>query len=269
MIKVVLCGAAGKMGRAIIRELVKSDDVRLVGAIEAPDNPAVGSDAGLVAGTKSLGVQIVGTQKLERIIKKTKPDVLVDFTVAHAAVKNVKIAAKHGVQIVVGTTGFTKEQLEEIENAVKESGVTAVLSPNMSVGMNVLFELVKEAAKLLGKEYSVEIIEIHHKEKRDAPSGTALRIAEILSKEMGGLRIIVGRTSEEKREGIYIHSLRIGDVTGEHTVIFAGQGERLEITHKAHGRETFAAGVLRAVRFAYKHRKMGKICDMWDVLGLR
>lgn len=269
MIKVVLCGAAGKMGRAIVREISKSNDIKLVGAIEASDSQAVGSDAGLVAGTGSLGVQIVGTQDLERIIENTKPDVLIDFTVAHAAVKNVKIAAKHSVQVVVGTTGFTKEQLEEIENVVKESGITAVLSPNMSIGMNVFFELVRKAVRLLGKEYSAEVIEIHHREKRDAPSGTALRIAEILSKEMGGLEIIAGRTAEERRKGIYIHSLRIGDVVGEHTVIFAGSGERLEITHRAHGRETFAAGVLRAVRFVHENRKMGKVCDMRDVLELK
>lgn len=266
MIKVVLCGAAGKMGKTIIREIVKTNDIQLVGAVEAPNNPAVGSDAGVLAGVGNLGVKV--SSDLSETLRRSKPDVLIDFTVADAAVENVKTAAKHGVQVVVGTTGFGKEQMREIEEAVKKFGITAVISPNMSVGVNVLFDLVGRAAELLGREYSAEVIEIHHREKRDAPSGTALHIAEILA-EKSGAEIVAEELPSRKENVIRVHSLRLGDVAGEHIVVFAGRGERLEIVHRAHGRETFAAGVLKAVKYAYEHRGTGRIYDMRDVLGLR
>jgi 4-hydroxy-tetrahydrodipicolinate reductase len=269
MIGVVLCGACGRMGRAIVRETVRSRDIRLVAATEAPGSPMIGRDAGEVAGVGRIGVAVAGAGELERLIDEARPDVLVDFTVAEAAVENVRVAAGRGVQVVVGTTGFRAEQVEEMRRIVESSGITAIVSPNMAVGVNVLFELVERAARLLGPGYSAEVVEIHHEGKLDSPSGTALQIAEILSRGMGGLEVIAGRRANERRKGIYVHSLRLGDVVGEHTVVFAGGGERIEITHRAHGREAFASGVLRAVRYAFEHRGMGKICDMRDVLGLR
>jgi len=274
MIKVAVCGACGRMGRLLIRMISEQLDMKVVAAVDAPKTPAAGKDAGELAGVGKLGVKIVGAEHLARTLRETKPDVLVDFTNAEAAVQNVRVASEGGVAVVVGTTGFTPKQQAEVAEIVKKKKIAAVVAPNMSVGVNVFFKLVGEAARSLGSGYDVEIVEAHHMHKADAPSGTALRAAEIIAKEFGlGKESIkcgrpAGKRPRAKGE-IYIHSIRAGDIVGEHVVTFATPGERVEIVHRAHSRETFAAGALKAIRHVVKKGKLGIVQDMQDVLGLR
>jgi len=274
VIRVAVCGACGRMGKLIVQQVAKQSDMKLVAAIDAPNTPLAGKDVGEVAGIGGLGVLIVGAEKLAETLERSKPDVLVDFTRAEAAVQNVKEAAKSSIAVVVGTTGFSPEQVGEIKSAVEKGKVAAVIAPNMSVGVNVFFKLVEEAARVLGKDYDVEIVEAHHVRKLDAPSGTALRAAEIVAQEFGlGKESIkcgrpAGERPREKGE-IYIHSIRAGDIVGEHTVVFSTPGERVEIVHRTHSRETFAAGAMNAIRHVVEKGKPGVIQDMQDVLGLR
>ncbi len=257
MIRVAVCGACGRMGRLIIRQIAKQDDMKLVAAIDAPGTPSAGEDAGELADVGKLGVKIVGAGELAEVLKQSKPDVLVDFTKADATVQSVKIASAAGVSVVIGTTGFTEGQRAEIEKAIKAGKIRAVISPNMSVGVNVFFKSVRETARMLGNDYGVEIVEAHHIHKRDAPSGTARRAAQIIAEEFGW--------SEDK---IKIESIREGDIVGEHTVIFSTPEERVEIIHRAQSRETFAAGAVKAVRHVVEKGKPGVVQDMQDVLGL-
>jgi 4-hydroxy-tetrahydrodipicolinate reductase len=246
------------MGRLIVRQISKQKDMKLVAAIDAPSAPEVGKDAGELAGVGKIGVNIVGADKLAGELKRSKPNVLVDFTNASAAVQNIKTAAEAGVALVVGTTGFTTEQLGTIERTIKGKKVRAVVSPNMSVGVNVFFKSIEETAKMLGGDYGVEIVEVHHVHKKDAPSGTAKKAAQIVAKALG------------RSEGsIKIRSIREGEVVGDHTVIFSNPEERIEIVHRAKSRETFAAGAIKAIRHVVKKGKPGVIHDMQDVLGLR
>jgi len=257
LIRVVVCGACGRMGRLIVRQVAGQKDMRLVGAVEAPGAGEIGSDAGELAGVGKLGVPVTGAEKLHELLASQRPDVLVDFTNAASAVENVRRAAEAGVSVVVGTTGFTGEQREAMEGAIRKNGIRAVISPNMSVGVNVFFKAVEETARMLGREYEVEIVEVHHVHKRDAPSGTAKRVAQIVAG-------VLGKRDDE----IKIRSIREGEVVGDHTVIFSGQNDRIEITHRALSRETFAAGVIKAIRYVFREAPPGKICDMQDVLGL-
>jgi 4-hydroxy-tetrahydrodipicolinate reductase len=211
---------------------------------------------------------------LEDTLKKARPDVLVDFTVANAAVEAIKVAARNGIDLVVGTTGFTKGQAEEIEEAIKKGGVSAVISPNMATGVNVFFKVAQDIAATLGREYDIEIIEAHHKHKKDAPSGTALKIGELIAKALGrdldaiGIFGRKGAIGERSKEEIGIHAVRGGDIVGDHTVLFAGDGERLEIVHRAHSRQAFVNGAIKAIRFVHERGKKGKIYSSWDVLGI-
>ncbi len=274
MIRVAVCGACGRMGKLVIREVAGQSDMKVVAAIDAPKTPSAGKDVGEVAGVGKLGVAVVGAERLGDVLRDTKPNVLVDFTIADAAVQNVRTAVERGVPVVVGTTGFTPKQRAELAKAVKRAKVPALIAPNMSVGVNVFFELLGETARSLGKDYDVDIIEVHHVHKADAPSGTALRAAEIVAKELGlsQKNIKCGRPAGKrprKKGEIYIHSLRVGGVVGEHTVVFAAPNERVEITHRAQSREAFAAGTIKAIRHIVAKGKPGVIQDMRDVLGLR
>ena len=257
MIRVAVCGACGQMGRLIVRQVAKQTDMQLVAAIDAQGTPSAGEDSGKLAGVGELGVKIVGADKLAEVLEKSKPDVLVDFTKADASVQNVKTASEAGVSVVVGTTGFTAEQRVEMEKAVKKGKIRAVISPNMSLGVNVFFKSVEETARMLGSDYGVEIVEAHHVHKRDAPSGTARKVAQIIAGEFGW--------SEDK---IKIKSIREGEIVGEHTVIFSTPDERIEITHRAQSREMFAAGAMKAIRYVVEKGKPGVVEDMQDVLGL-
>jgi len=258
MIRVAVCGACGRMGKLIVRQISKQKDMKLVAAIDAPSTPEAGKDAGDLAGAGKLSVNIVGADKLASVLKKSKPDVLLDFTNADATVQNVKTAAEASVAVVVGTTGFTEEQRKLIERTIKDKKIRAVVAPNMSVGVNVFFKSIGETAKMLGSDYDVEIVEVHHVHKKDAPSGTAKRAAQILAKALG-----------RSEDSIRIKSIREGEVVGDHTVIFSNPEERIEIVHRAQSRETFAAGAMKAIRHVAKKGKPGVVHDMQDVLGLR
>lgn len=272
MIDMAVTGANGRMGSMIIQNILQQEDMQLVAAIEAPHTPLEGRDVGEVVGVGPIKVPIVGAEKLTEILKSTKPDVLVDFTIANAAADTIRTAAKNGVNLVVGTTGFSEEQMFHNETAIKENHIRAVISPNMAVGVNIFFKVAEDLARLLS-DYDVEIIEAHHKHKKDAPSGTAVKAAEIIAGAQNrnmdevGVYGREGMIGERTPEEIGIHAIRGGDIVGEHTVIFAGDGERLEIIHRAHSRQAFVSGVIKAVRYVIGAEK-GKISSMEDVLGI-
>ena len=272
MIKVAVTGAAGRMGSGIIRKITEQDDMEVVAAIEMPNTPLAGKDAGIQAGIDELGVEIVGSEKLEETLKASDADVLVDFTIAHAAVDTIKVATSCGVGVVVGTTGFSEEQMAENIKNIKENNVPAVISSNMAIGVNVFFNTLKKLAPLL-YDYDIEIIEAHHNQKKDAPSGTAMTAFEVIAGELDrdteevgvyGRQGLVGKRTPEE---IGVHAIRGGDIVGDHTVMFVGDGERLEVKHQAHTREVFIAGVIRAVRYIPSAEK-GIVSSMNDVLGL-
>ncbi|MCD7782023.1 MAG: 4-hydroxy-tetrahydrodipicolinate reductase [Methanosphaera sp.] len=273
MIKVAVTGCAGNMGSMIIRTVTAQDNMEVVMGIEMPNTPLEGKNLGSQIGLDDLDVSIIGSQKLEEELLRVKPDVLVDFTIAKAAVETVKTCAKCGVNVVVGTTGLSDEQLDVMHKAIKDNNIKAVISPNMATGVNVFFEIVGQVAQILGNEYDVEIIEAHHHNKQDAPSGTAKRTAEIVADKLDlsynenaccGREGMVGKRPKDE---IGIHAVRGGDIVGDHTVMFAGDGERIEITHRASTRQAFVNGVIRAIN--YQATSQDKpVADMFDVLGL-
>lgn len=272
MINVAVTGASGRMGGMIINTILKQDDMKLVAAIEAPQTPLEGKDVGEVMGIGPINIPIVGAEKLRETLEYRKPDVLVDFTIASAAVGTVKTSAESGVNLVVGTTGFTDQQMAENQKSISDNGVGAVISPNMAVGVNVFFKVVEQLAGIL-TDYDVEIIEAHHKHKKDAPSGTAVKAADLIASALNrkmdevGVYGREGMVGERTPEEIGIHAVRGGDIVGDHTVLFAGDGERLEVVHRANSRQAFVNGVIKAVRYVINAEK-GKISSMNDVLGL-
>jgi len=267
MIHVVVTGAAGRMGGQVPRLLRATEGFAVVGATERPGFPG-GSDAGVLAGIGPI--QVAVSDDLGKALA-AKPQVVVDFTTFEASVHHAEVCAARGVSLIVGSTGFTPEARERMRLAAGR--IPIVLSPNMSVGVNVVFELVRQAAKVLGDAYDVEIVEMHHRRKKDAPSGTAVRLAEIAAealardpaKDLAYARH--GMIGERPPREIGVQALRGGDVVGEHTVFFVGEGERIEITHRATSREQFARGALRAARWIAG--KPPGLYDMADVLGLR
>src|SRR5499433_3723927 len=266
MADIVVAGAAGRMGNRIIACLADTADLRLVGALEAPGHVAIGRDAGELAGVAKTGVT-VGTDAAAEI---KRDRILIEFSVPEASLAHLKLVARAGARAVIGTTGFSAAQRAEIGELAKRAAI--LISPNMSVATNVAFTLLATMAKALGDEYDIEITEIHHRFKKDAPSGTALRMAEIVAGALGrDLEQVAvygrqGLPGERTRPEIGILSLRSGDVAGEHTVSFGTLGERLELTHRAHNRDTYARGALRAARFIVG-RPPG-LYSMADVLGL-
>lgn len=263
MIKVAVIGACGRMGSLIVENITCSSDMQLVAAFDIGN---FGKDAGEFAHVGNLGVQISDIKELESVLKKTQADVIFDFTAPSATAVNAPTAARCGVNLIIGTTGLTPEQRVVIDEAIRENQVSAVISPNYSVGVNVFFKIVREAAKYLA-DYDVEIIEAHHNQKKDAPSGTALRTADVISEALGGKDYIYGREGLAPRgKEIGIHAVRAGDITGDHAVLFAGNSERIEIRHMAHSREIFVKGAIRAAEWICS-QKPG-IYSMDDVLGL-
>ncbi len=264
MIKIAVTGACGRMGGLIIENVLRSGDMELVAAIDVTN---IGKDIGEVMRVGKLNVLVDDANKIDRALERSKPDVLIDFTIAHAAVKNVVACAGKNIQTVIGTTGFTPEQRSLMENAILENKVAAVISPNFSIGVNVFWGLLAEAAKSLG-DYDIEIIEAHHNQKKDAPSGTAMKAAEVISETLGGKDFVYGRKGLAPRaKEIGIHAVRGGDIVGDHTVLFAGDGERIEIKHQAHSRQAFARGAVGAARWVSS--APSGIYEMKDVLGLR
>ena len=264
MIDVVVTGAAGRMGRENIRLVLATPGLRLHGAVERP-GPAVGQDAALLAGLGSSGVRIVDD------LGAALPGagVVVDFTHFEASAAHAERCADAGVPIVIGSTGFTPEAKARVAAAARR--VPIMLAPNMSVGVNVLAELVKQAAAVLGDAYDVEIVELHHKKKKDAPSGTAVWLAEVAAEALGrdprqDLTFTrSGMIGERPAREIGVQTVRGGDIVGEHTVYFCGDGERIELTHRATAREQFARGAARAALWL-PGRAPG-LYGMADVLG--
>jgi len=255
------------MGRSIVNVIERTEGIGISGATDLPDGPFAGSDVGEVAG---VGVKRVAiSSELGDIINQC--DVIIDFSVPSASLEHFVKAVEAGKAIVIGTTGFSGEHWKTFD-AMRNS-VRAVIAPNMSVGVNALFKLAREAAQILGENYDVEIVEMHHNQKMDAPSGTGARLAEIVAETLDR---DLARTANYGRHGqigkrpkdeIGVMTLRGGDVVGDHTVIFAGPGERLELVHRAGSRDNFAVGAVRAAKWIAG--KPNGIYDMQDVLGLR
>jgi 4-hydroxy-tetrahydrodipicolinate reductase len=267
MTRIAITGAAGRMGRTLIEACQQTDGLDLTVALEHPDSSLVGSDAGELVGTGKLGV-LVGADLAS---VSNNFDVLIDFTRPEPTLANLEICRQAGRRMVIGTTGFSEAQKAQIQAAAQEIGV--VFAPNMSVGVNVCLKLLELAARVLGDDVDVEIIEAHHRHKVDAPSGTALRMGEVVADTLGrDLKDCAvygreGHTGERQRQTIGFETIRAGDIVGDHTVLFAGTGERIEITHKASSRMTFANGAVRAAGWL-----MGRdagLFDMQDVLDLR
>ncbi|HKO88715.1 MAG TPA: 4-hydroxy-tetrahydrodipicolinate reductase [Burkholderiales bacterium] len=254
------------MGRTLIEAVFASADMQLGGALEMPGSAAIGRDAGEGLG-KTSGVLI--SADIGAAIAAS--DCLIDFTRPEGTLAHLAQCVAKGKAAVIGTTGFSAEQKEVIEDAAED--IPIVFAPNMAIGVNVTFKLAEIAAKILGDGYDVEIIEAHHRHKADAPSGTALRLGEVVADALGrDLKTVAahgreGITGERDGQTIAFHALRGGDIVGEHTVMFAGEGERVEVTVRSSNRMTYAVGALRAARFLAGKKK--GLYDMWDVLGLR
>ena len=267
MTKVAVIGAAGRMGRALIEAVQNTAGLRLGVAIERPGSTVIGSDAGELAGVGKLGVPVIDdiSKALDQF------DVLIDFTRPEVTLANLALCRTHRKYMVIGTTGFTDQQKLAITAAGKEIGI--VFAPNMSVGVNLCFKLLEIASKVLGDTVDIEIIEAHHRHKIDAPSGTALRMGEVIAAATGrDLKDCAvygrqGQTGERDRKTIGFETIRAGDIVGDHTVLFADIGERVEITHKASSRMTFAQGATRAALWL-QHKANG-VYDMQDVLDLK
>jgi len=263
MIHVVVSGACGRMGRALVRLIHESKDLKLAAAVEMPGHPCLGNDVGTLAGVGELGVPLVTSTAVQH-------DVLIDFSLPEGSIERIEACAAAKIPCVVGTTGFTPDQRRRIEAAAAKTAI--VLCPNMSVGVNVMFHVAAELARTLGPDYDIEIVEAHHRFKQDAPSGTAIKVAEEIAKATGrnlDEAAVHGRGPGHgpRQPGeIGFHSIRGGDIVGEHIIYYTTLGERLELKHVAHSRETFARGALRAARWV-ADRGPG-LYSMSDVLGL-
>jgi len=264
-IRVAVSGATGRMGKAVLTEVAADERFALAAALEAPGHPALGEDAGRGPGLGELGVPITDD------LAAARADVLIEFTLPEPSLAHLQTAAGQGLSAVVGTTGFSAEARARIDALAGK--VPIVLAPNMSVGVNLLFHLAGEAVARLGPGYDLEVFEMHHGRKVDAPSGTAARLAEVAAEARGlgescfrhGRKGAVGARPTEE---IGIHAARLGDVIGEHTLFLAGAGERLELTHRCTSRANFARGALRAAAWL-QDQQPGRVYDMQDVLDLR
>ncbi|WP_006787483.1 4-hydroxy-tetrahydrodipicolinate reductase [Thiorhodospira sibirica] len=264
---VAIVGAGGRMGRTLIEAVAQQPDLRLGAAFEHSHSSLLGADAGELAGVGRNGIAIEAdpAQALERF------EVLIDFTRPEASLRYLDICTQGGKGMVIGTTGFSPEERAQIQQAARQ--IPIVMAPNMSIGVNLCLSLLDQAARILGDEVDIEIIEAHHRHKIDAPSGTALRMGEVVAQALGrdlqqcAVYGRQGNTGERARHTIGFETIRAGDIVGEHTVMFAALGERIEITHKATNRMTFAQGAVRAAHWL--NGKAAGLYDMHDVLGLK
>lgn len=246
MIKIVISGISGKMGARIGILAGQDRDIEIAGALEAASSPVIGRDIGELLSVGKIN------KKVESDFNKIAPscDVLIEFTSPSATLEHLEAAVKNKKAMVIGTTGFSKDEVEKIKEASKK--IPVVFSPNMSIGANLMFRIAEEVARSLGEGYEAEIVEVHHNQKKDAPSGTAKRLGEAVSRVKGKMPPI--------------HSVRLGDMVGDHTVIFAGKGERIELTHRAHSRDAFAKGSIDAAKFLA--RKKPGLYTMAEVIGV-
>jgi 4-hydroxy-tetrahydrodipicolinate reductase len=265
-IRFAIAGSAGRMGRTLIEAVLTAEDAELAAALEHPSSPFIGKDAGELIGAP-CGVPV--SADIDAALSKA--DCLIDFTRPEGTLEHLAVCRKRGVHLVIGTTGFSVEQRQAISDAASE--IPIVFAPNMAVGVNAVFKLLDIAAKILNEGYDVEVIEAHHRHKVDAPSGTALRMGEVVAEALDRYLpecAVYGReghTGERPATQIGFSTIRGGDIVGDHTVLFAGTGERIEITHKAASRVPYAQGAMRAARFM-QGKKQG-LFDMQDVLNLR
>ncbi len=267
MTRIIVAGASGRMGSRIIALSKEYPDIKLTGAFEKKGHKAVGKDIGLIAGIGETGVKL--SERLEDIIENG--DVVIDFTAPNSTKENVRLLSKKGKAMVIGTTGISKDDMKDMKPLIKS--IPCVMASNMSTGVNLLLRVLQDVARVLGDEYDIEIIEAHHRLKKDAPSGTALKMAQVLadatSRSLEEVAVYArkGLIGERTKKEIGIQTIRAGDIVGEHTVIFGGLGERIEITHRASSRDTFARGALRAALWV--SGKPAGLYDMQDVLGLK
>jgi len=267
-VRAVVTGVGGRMGGTVVRLIRGERGMEVVGGTEAKGSPAVGADIGELAHLPRLGISV--QDNLDRVLAESKAEVVIDFTAAEASASHARVCAQRGVAIVIGSTGFTPALKSTVEDCAKK--IPVVMTPNMSVGVNVMFKTAVQLAQILGDGYDVEILEAHHRMKKDAPSGTALRVAEDIAAATGrgssNFRFArQGQVGERPTKEIGLQTLRGGDVVGEHTVFFFGEGERLELTHRATSRDQFGRGAIRAARWVVG-RPPG-LYDMLDVLGLK
>jgi len=260
MVKLIVAGACGRMGSRIIALAEQAKGVSVAAAFEHPDHPKIGEEV-------APDVQLKGM--LDPLLESG--DVLIDFTEHTATLNHLRLVAKHGKSAVVGTTGFTPEELNEIREL--SSACSMVLAPNMSVGVNLMFKIARDMARILDESYDIEVVEAHHRLKKDAPSGTAVKLAEILADARGsklqevGVFARHGHIGQRSDSEIGVQTIRAGDIVGEHTVLFAGPGERLELTHRAHSRDNFARGAITAAQWVVN--QPNGLYDMQSVLGLK
>ncbi|VXB42512.1 4-hydroxy-tetrahydrodipicolinate reductase [Pseudomonas sp. 8AS] len=266
MRRIAVMGAAGRMGKILIEAVGQAEGAKLTAAIDRPDSSLVGVDAGELAALGKIGVTLAGD--LNAVLDQF--DVLIDFTHPSVTLKNLELCRQAGKAMVIGTTGFSSEEKQLLVEAAKQ--IPIVFAANYSVGVNLCLKLLDTAARVLGDEVDIEIIEAHHRHKVDAPSGTALRMGEVVANALGrDLQEVAvygreGQTGARQRETIGFATVRAGDVVGDHTVLFAADGERVEITHKASSRMTFAKGAVRAA--LWLQSQPAGLYDMQDVLGL-
>ncbi|GHT59504.1 4-hydroxy-tetrahydrodipicolinate reductase [Endomicrobiia bacterium] len=256
--KITVCGAAGRMGQAIVLIAKIDSDIQIAGALEYDGSKAIGTGCPAIASVNNV----------EKFLVET--DVVIDFTNPESTLKNLETAKKYNTPFVIGTTGFSEDQRKRI--AEISNSIPVVFSPNMSVGVNILFKLVEVVAKKI-PDYDIEIVELHHNKKKDSPSGTAVKLSEVaassIGKNIGDIGVYDRHSLDtiRKKDEIGVLSVRAGDIVGEHTVYFAGPGERIELTHRAHSRDTFARGAVRAARWV--RGKEPGLYDMSDVLNLK
>ena len=267
MIKVIIAGAAGRMGRRIGYMVNLHEGLQVVAGFEHPDSPNIGEDMGVLGGYGASGVKVA--DGLEAVINQG--DVIIDFTFHEATMQIAKVAAQHNKAMVIGTTGLNQDNIAELHALA--ANFSCVQAPNMAVGVNVLFKVARKVASILGDAYDIEIVEAHHRMKKDAPSGTALKLGEMVAEGVNrnlsevGVYARHGIIGERTDKEIGIQTIRAGDIVGEHTVYFAGTGERLEITHRAHNRDNFARGA--ALAAAWVVQQPHGLYSMFDVLGLQ
>lgn len=267
MTHLAVTGAAGRMGKAIINSILVTRGASLSGALERDDSPFLGKDISEAVGGEKTGIKI--TDSLDKAFRKA--DCIIDFSTTESSIRVLEYAVEHDKALVIGTTGFSHHQRDFIKDLCHKGRV--VMAPNMSIGVNLLLKLVHMTASVLGSDYDIEIVEAHHRHKKDAPSGTAIRIAEVaaaaVDRDIEKVAVYErkGIVGERKPGEIGIQSVRAGDIVGDHTVIFGGVGERIELTHKASSRETFAMGAVKAAMWVVD--RPNGMYDMQDVLGLK
>lgn len=267
MVRVVVAGAMGRMGSRITALSREYEDIRLTGVFEKKGHKDIGRDIGPLIGIGEIGVIL--QDGIDKVIDIA--DVIIDFTHTSSTLDHLRLASSKGKAMVIGTTGFTGDEIREIKSLTAE--IPCVLAPNMSIGVNLLLKVLRDIATVLGDDYDIEIIEAHHRLKKDAPSGTAMKMAQViastLNRDLDDVAVYArkGMIGERTKREIGIQTIRAGDIVGEHTVLFGGMGERIEITHKASSRDTFARGALRAALWI--HGKAPGLYNMQDVLGLK